>query len=264
MFAVEPSCRAGGRGPIVGRNYDWAVDDLRWCELHRYQSDAGMRRIGYTHHWAGCPDVLNEAGMYVALASLPPQPVRRPGVQWDVVVERISETCATVEEAVAVCGRARHLRSMSYLLADAAGNAAVVEATPDDVRVRRPAGGFIVATNVALGGEPANVAESESGYELAEPLAVRTVSPQGTERARRRLEAATRMIEDAAPEVSEETVRAILSDHSAPICTGDHAHPDGARWATIWSGLCTPADGACEIAPGLPCRHPYRRFSLAL
>ena len=76
------------------------------------------------------------------------------------------------------------------------------------------------------------------------------------------METAAQMLTDAAPSVSEEAVRCILADHSAPICTGDHARPDGAPWATIWSGLCAPAEGTFDIAPGLPCRHPYRRFRI--
>ncbi|MHC4789162.1 MAG: hypothetical protein ACYS8K_08190, partial [Planctomycetota bacterium] len=47
MFALSPACRAEGEGPIVGRNYDWAVSDLRWCELQRYRPADGFRRIGY-------------------------------------------------------------------------------------------------------------------------------------------------------------------------------------------------------------------------
>ena len=56
MFAVDAGNRAGRDGPIAGRNYDWAVSDLRWCELRRVLPADGPRRIGYTHHWAGCAD----------------------------------------------------------------------------------------------------------------------------------------------------------------------------------------------------------------
>ncbi len=144
---------AGGRGPVAARNYDWAVSDLCWCRLERHEPPEGPRRIGYTHHWAGCPDVLSERGLYVAIASLPAEPVRAAGVQWSILVDALSEGCATVAEAVSVCGRARHLRPMSYLLADAEGEVAVVEATPGAVRVRRPEGGVVLAANGPLGGD---------------------------------------------------------------------------------------------------------------
>jgi len=263
MFAVESPYHLAGNGPLVGRNYDWAVGDLRWCELQRYETDAGMRRIGYTHHWAGCPDVLNEAGLYVAIASLPPEPVTLPGVQWSILVDAISETCATVAQAVAVCSRVRHLRPMSYLLADAAGGVAVVEATPTEVRLRGAAGGLVVAANAAQGGKPvAGQEATHTGYALPTPVGGERVRHADSEPSRRRTARAAEMLRACMPNITEATVRDVLRDHHAPICTGDHDDPDGAPWGTIWSGVCRPADGAFAIAPGLPCRHDYREYRL--
>jgi len=261
MFAVAEPHRDAGRGPIVGRNYDWAVADLRWCELQRCLPADGLRRIGYTHNWAGCADVLNEAGLYVAIASLPPEPVLAPGVQWSILVETISETCAGVDEAVCACARVRHLRPMSYLLADARGEVAVVEATPREVRVRWPEGGIVVAANVPQGGEV--VAQSPPGEGQGVLAAAAEYSPDSVARAERRVEVASGMLREAAPAVSEETVRRVLTDHTAPVCTGDHGQPDGGTWATIWSGVCMPAEGDFCIAPGLPCRFDYRCFRIA-
>jgi len=264
MFAVEAAQRACGDGPVVGRNYDWATADLRWCELHRYAPPGGPRRLGYTHHWAGCADVLSESGLYVAIASLPPVGVWAPGLQWNVIVDMLTETCATVEEAARLCGRVRHLRPMSYLLADARGAAAVVEATPSQVRCR--AGhGLVVAANAPQGGELLKDWTGEPTDEaLPKPLRPNppNYSDDAVARARRRIRRAEQMLRAAAPGVTMRHVEEVLADHEAPICTGDHSRPDGGRWATIWSGICEPARGAFAIAPGLPCRHPYQRFTL--
>jgi hypothetical protein len=260
MFAVRAECRDGGRGPIVGRNYDWAVQDLRWCELHRYEPGEGLRRIGYTHHWAGCCDLLNEAGLYLAIASLPAEPVRQPGVEWTILTDAIIGGCSTTAQVVRLCAGVRHLRTMSYLLADAAGDVAVVEAGPGGVIVRRAEEGVVAATNVARGGE--TLSRPERGGSAPVVWEPRRPPPHGLQRAERRYEHAVRLLAREAPSVSEEAVRRILSDHEAPICTGDHAEPDGARWATIWSGVCEPAAGRFLIAPGLPCRHDYRAFGL--
>lgn len=266
MFAVEPACCKDGRGPIAGRNYDWAVSDLQWCELHRYNSTQGQRRIGYTHHWAGCPDVLNEAGLYVAIASLPEEPVCEPGVQWNILVEMISECCRTVEQAVEVCAGAAHLRPMTYLLTDAGGHVAIVEATLTEVRVRRPLDGFVVAANTIQGGEPVRHREAERhGAVLPEPIVPGATKRRSrdTRRSQRRIERSCCLLRQGLPAVSMEAVRRILCDHEAPICTGDHREPDGAPWGTIWSGICRPADGQFAIAPGLPCRHDYQAFTFA-
>ena len=262
MFGIEPARRQGGRGPVAARNYDWAVSDLCWCRLERHEPPEGPRRIGYTHHWAGCPDVLSERGLYVAIASLPAEPVRAAGVQWSILVDALSEGCATVAEAVSVCGRARHLRPMSYLLADAEGEVAVVEATPGAVRVRRPEGGVVLAANGPLGGD---LLAEHGAADYEPPLG----PPEDAHARRRVVERSARRIgrarellcgDDAA--ITDGTVRRVLADHEAPICTGDHAAPDGGRWGTIWSGLCKPAEGEFAIAPGRPCVCPYRAFSL--
>ncbi len=266
MFAVAPACRSGGRGPIVGRNYDWATADLHWCELQRFDTDGAPRRIGYTHHWAGCADVLSAAGLYVAVASLPPVAVEAPGVQWNIIVDMLSETCATVDEAVRACSRVRHLRPMSYLLADSAGAVAVVEATPRQARRRGPEDGVVVAANAPQGGLVArDWSQQEPTTTLGEPILPEPPNyrTDALQRAHRRIQRALELLHRAAPRLTLQDVRAVLSDHEAPICTGDHSEPDGGRWATIWSGICEPAAGSFSIVPGLPCRHPYQAFSIA-
>ena len=263
MFGIAPELREGGHGPLAGRNYDWAVADLRWCRLERCEVHGGPRRIGYTHHWAGCPDALNEHGLYVAIASLPAEPVRSAGVQWSILVDALAEGCATVEEAVAVCARARHLRPMSYLLADAGGGAAIVEATPSAVRVRRPEQGIVLAANAPLGGELlAKHAAADYDPPLGPPEDAR--SPEHwamvAERSARRVARARQMLLAA---VTRDAVRGVLSEHEAPICTGDHGAQEGGRWGTIWSGMSEPAEGEFLIAPGQPCRYDYQPFRIA-
>ncbi len=257
MLGIGPS----RGGPLAARNYDWAVSDLRWCRLERYSPTDAPCRIGYTHHWAGCPDVLSERGLYVAIASLPAEPVRAAGVQWSILMDAVTEGCATVDEAVAACARVRHLRPMSYLLADAAGGVAVVEATPGVVRVRRPEGGVVVAANAPLGGELlAEHRSVEYDPPLGPPVDAR-VREHVVERSQRRIARVQAMLGSADATITEETVAAVLRDHEAPICTGDHAAPDGGRWGTIWSGISKPAEGVFAIAPGRPCASEYVRFS---
>ena len=272
MLAVTPAAGARAEGPVVGRNYDWATGDLRWCRLERCAAGPrGRRRVGYSHHWAGCADLLNDAGLYVAIASLPPAQARAPGVQWNIVTEMISETCATVAEAAEACAGVRHLRSMSYLLADAAGAAGVVEATPDEVRLREATaeGGcaFVVAANAPQGGRVLRNWNDEP--KSAEGLAEAPPHYRGgaVGRAERRIRQAQTLLKEllarnAGRRPSVEQIQRILSDHKAPICVGDHADADGAPWGTIWSGICEPARGELLIAPGLPCRHAYQTFRI--
>jgi len=260
MFGIQEGCRDEGSGPVVGRNYDWAVEDLRWCELHRYWLPGGMDRIAYTHHWAGNPDVMNEAGLYVAIASLPPEPITAPGVQWSILVEMLSETCETVEEAVRACGEVRHMRPMNYLLADAHGGVAVVTAGCEQVHVTRPEDGIIAAVNAGLPGRLITQ-YAPGSYDISTP-ALSGDRQESADRSRRRVARARELLSRARRGISLSHVQDVLTDHEAPICIGDHAHPDGGVWATIWSGICMPAEGDFRIAPGLPCRYSYRRFTL--
>jgi hypothetical protein len=245
-------------GVLVGRNYDWLASDWRWCEFQTCLPGEGLRRIGYTHHWAGCPDALNEEGLYLAIASLPAAPVTRPGVQWSVLTEMISATCASVEAAVEACCSVNHLRPMSYLFADASGDAAVVEATPRAATVRHTDGALLLVTNVAQGGE---VRTAWPDASLAAVGPVRDQAPAGSAtRARRRLARARDMLEPTLPAATTDDVMRMLRDHEAPICVGDHGNATG--WATIWSGICRPAERDFRIAPGRPCDTDYQAFSL--
>lgn len=263
MFAVDES-RAAGTGPLVGRNYDWEVADLRWCELHRYSNPNGRNRIGYTHHWAGCADILNDAGLYAAIASLPPVPVRAPGMQWNIALDMISERCSSVEEAARMLCDVRHLRPMSYLLADASGTAAVIECTPQEARLRGPEGGIVIAANASQGGEiVADWRGEEPEVTLPEAAgkAPEDFGSRAEQKSQRRIERTAELLAGA-EQVDAGLVRRILRDHQAPICRGNHENPAGAPSGTIWSGICRPAGGQFSIAPSLPCRNRYQQFHI--
>ena len=258
MVALPSDSTPPGTGAVVGHNYDWATADRKWCELHRYRNPDGRRRLAYTHHWAGEADVLNDAGLFVCISALPPAPVRAPGMQWNLAVDMVSECCETVEEAVEKLASVRHLRPMSYMLADAGGDAAIVEALPGEVRCRRADDAPIAAANVRRGGEllkdwtgplPPGSLDSQlsPGADLHDP--------ESEEWSVRRVERVLELPDDGTADLS--AVESALSDHESPVCR--HRNP---RWGTIWSAVCLPHVRTLHIAAGAPCRTPYRRFAL--
>jgi hypothetical protein len=211
--------------------------------------------------------MLSEQGLYVAIASLPPEDIRAPGMQWSIVVEMLAAGCSNLEQAAEACAGVRHLRPMSYLIADADGAVGIVEATPTEVRLRRPDAGFVTAANIAQGGETLRRwGDRRMPGSLKETVRPRPSNYRGDalQRARRRIERAEEMLHGEAPQLCFDAVRRVLQDHEAPICTGDHSRPDGDPWGTIWSGLCRPKSGEFYIAPGLPCRHAYRQFKMKI
>jgi hypothetical protein len=236
-FAVLPSATLD-RETLVGRNYDWAYSDLPYCESRVVAVDGALKFVSYTHHWIGHPDCLNEAGLFVAISSLPAIETREPGVQWNILVDAVASTCRTVSEAVALLSRVNHLRSITYLVADPY-DAAAVEAGPQGVHVRKPTDGIVIATNHV-------VRESDSSDRSLHSSA--------------RYERADDRLNAKVPGVTESDVTSVLRD---PVCTIrdgkrflhplDHVPLAAAEnWGTLWSTICRPARGEIKVAEGHP------------
>ncbi|MBI4530393.1 MAG: hypothetical protein HY709_02625 [Candidatus Latescibacteria bacterium] len=235
--------------PLVGRNYDWAYADRRWCEARWIRPQTGFETISYTHHWAGSPDALNEHGLFVVMNSLPKVEAKHPGLQWNAVIKAMMETCRNVGEARQFIVEVPHLRSMTYLIADAAGEAIVAEATPEGVKIREPVEGYIIATNHRVGGSD-DRPTSQHRYRRVEELLNKRYGS-----------------------IDEKGMECILQDHTGNICSGSHKIADqsgelmGWRaadqsselmgWGTIWSLIAYPSERRLRIAPGHPCKTPY-------
>lgn len=242
MFAVLPSNTRDG-SMLVGRNYDWIYSDRTWCEVRRIQPEGAYPTVSYTHHWAGSPDVLNGSGLCVTMASLPARKPTRPGLQWNLVIEIMLDTCRDIREATDFIVRVPHLRSMSYLLADASGDASAVEATPEHVHIRRPDRGYMIVTNHEV-----------SGRDRARASA-RSVARYGC---------VERMLESRLGRLDDEFAKKILRNHECHVCSGVHRgcgteSAQDAEWGTIWSLICRPQALDLRIAPGHPCEVPYER-----
>jgi len=231
---IGPERSAEGQ-PIIGRNYHWLLADRVWCELRRVEITGELPHLGYTHHWGGLPDVLNAAGLYVAIFSVPQAPLRRPGLQWHIVVDRLANRSSTVTEAAAFLSSVPHLRSFTYLVADARGGAVAAEATPTGVSIRPAQDGILVVTNHHAAGEA-----------------------PAMERARSRaLYAAVRQRLKGRSPWDWEGVRALMADHELGVCVGDHEGDSGA-WGTLFAAMVRPATREFSVCPGFPCREQFQ------
>jgi hypothetical protein len=201
--------------------------------------ELGFETLACTHHWVGGPDAMNDVGLFVAISSMgKPEPVSRPGLQWHLIVDIVTYTCATVAEALDVITAVPHLRPLSYLVADAEGAAAVVEATASERRVREPRDDRLIMTNHPAGGRLDHEVECRRYQRVVELLA-QSSGPLDIGHAKR-----------------------MLADHQAPICRGDHARTEEQRAEagedeTLWSIIAVPQIAAFMVAPGLPCRTPH-------
>jgi len=225
--------------PLAGRNYHWPLADRAWCELRQVEVTGQLAHVGYTHHWGGLPDVLNAAGVYVAIFSVPQLPVRRPGLQWHIIIDHLANHCTSVTEAAEFLALVPHLRSFTYLVADATGKAMGVEATPAGVAIRSSEDGILVVTNHHVAGV-APAAERRRSQELYAAL-------------RRRLE--EKRLWDW------EGVRGLMADHDMAVCVGDHEGQSRA-WGTLYAAVVRPAAREFAVCPGFPCRDPFETVTV--
>lgn len=238
--AVGPR-RSATDEPLVGRNYHWPLADRVWCELRLIGITGELPHLGYTHHWGGLPDMLNSAGLYVAIFSVPQLPVRRAGLPWHVIIDYLGSRCRTVDGGREFLASVPHLRSFSYLLADASGDALVAEATPSAVVARAPEKDLLVATNHHVRGE-APARRRERSRALYQAL-------------RLRLEERERW--------DWEGLRGLVGDHEMGVCVGDHSGRSPA-WGTLYGALIRPAAREFAVAPGFPCQEPFARVTVPL
>lgn len=238
---------------LLGGNYDWFYSAREWREVRVIRPQGAYSHISVTHHWAGSPDALNEGGVALLLSVLPEREVKKPGLQWHLVIDILMESCSRLEEARELITSVPHLKSFNYLIADE-HQAIVAEATPDGVSIREPEGGFLVATNHLPGREFPE-------EELTEPDRLRQ------RRSLRRYIRVHQMVGERPRGVDSEAFKAILRDHEAPICRGDHPSVEerggfDGLFGTIWSLICQPGRREILLAEGHPCNSDYGRYSL--
>jgi len=238
---------------LLGGNYDWFYSAREWREVRVIRPQGAYSHLSVTHHWAGSPEALNERGVAVLLSVLPEREVKKPGLQWHLVIDILMETGSHLEEAREFITSVPHLQAFNYLIADE-HQAMVAEATPDGVLIREPEGGFLVATNHLPGREFPE-------EELTEQDRLRQ------RRSLTRYKRVHQIMAERPREVDLEVVKAILRDHEAPICRGDHPLVeerggfDGV-FGTIWSLICRPGRREILLAAGHPCNSEYERYSL--
>jgi predicted choloylglycine hydrolase len=252
-LAVTPPRTADGR-LLVGLNYDWYYHSQEWREIRETRPLGALPSLGVTHHWAGSPDGVNEAGLGVFLSVLPDEKRRGPGLTWHVVTDILLDTCHDVAEASQFLTSVPHLTAFNYLITDASGQAVVAEALPGGVTLRGPEDGFVLATNHVPGREVPEQELSEAGRRRLKRSLERYA------KAREVLTSLGRPVDDA-------VIENLLADHEAPICRGNHDPVEGDDsfdnvFGTIWSLISRPEDRTLRVAWGHPCRSEYRAYAL--
>ncbi len=150
-FKVEGSCSEfaalNGSDIVFGRNYD-SYRYKEYRESYVTRPKDAYSSLGQSDIFIGREDGVNENGLAVAISFVAPAKVE-PGVNFALAARCVLDKCASVDEAVKKLSATSFATANNYLLADRDGKMAVVEASPERVRVRGPEPDtqYILATN---------------------------------------------------------------------------------------------------------------------
>jgi predicted choloylglycine hydrolase len=244
LVAISGQHTTSGK-PIFGRNHDWFPAVLHTSVLCETHPDGALAGLGVNDALVGRMDGINAAGLAIGIASV--QGGRdHPGIMFHIAARIVLDRCRSTVEAVEFLQTIRHARSINFLVADASGGLAAVEAAPGRVCVIRPDNGFLAA---------ANQFQSD---EMAGCETVRRRPPNSY----RRLCALREWFAAQRAPISAAMVQGILS---APYPNGVCARPmsRGQRsLGTVWSWTAELGSGQMAFAEGSPAEVPYRVFGL--
>ncbi len=131
----QRGCSAVLGGGVYGRNYDFTPRRYD-CVLIAIQSPATHASIGFAERYTGRLDGMNDQGLCIGLHYVN-DAGWRPGLASPLIVRIILDQCATAADAADLLCHLPHGLAFNYSIMDRHGEAAVVEASPDRVVVRR-------------------------------------------------------------------------------------------------------------------------------
>lgn len=239
--AVSGGHTADGR-TLFGRNYDFFASFGAFAAAYTTRPAGALASFGCSDVFLGREDGVNEAGLAVAMAYVG-QREERPGIMFHLAARAVLDRCQNTGEAVSFLREVPHLRNTSFLLADAEGHLAVVEAGPDGTDVSRPEG-FAAITNHFRSGGTA-------------PRENASKRPADSERRLDRVERWFERKSNGRP-VAEGDVRALLADSEGGVCA---RYPEAADAedpiVTLWSWTARLGTGAYALAEGSPDETSY-------
>ncbi|MBN1201071.1 MAG: hypothetical protein JXJ20_04370 [Anaerolineae bacterium] len=244
VVAVAGQHTADGK-TLVGRNHDWypsLLGYVAFCETH---PQGAVASLGCNNMLVGRPDGINAAGVAVAITAV--EGGRDyPGIMFTLAARAVLDRCHSTEEAVTLLQGIRHARAINFLVADAGGDIAVIEAAPRCVHVMRPKNGFAAVTNQFQSDEMAR-------YEY-----VRRRPPNSY----RRLCILREWFAARQAPVTEQAVQAVLrAPYPRGLCVKPTAGRKGIR--TVWSWSAELGTGSLDFAGGSPADVPYRTYALS-
>ena len=257
-FAVAPG--PGQPGPtLLGQNWDWLPHSAETVVVLEARQDDGPDFVTVVEAGLLAKTGMNAAGLaLVTNALVTADDLGEPGLPYHVMLRAIMD-CENVSDAIASLQAGFRSSSANYLLAHRDGVAIDVEASPGDFSRLY----FLYPDGSSPGG---NGILLHTNHFLADRFARTDVSIWAMPDSPVRLQRLRAGVQ-AAPELSLDTFRALLSDH-ANYPSGVCCHPDPKMAAadqgmTVTSVLMDLSAGRMWISDGNPCAAPYRELDSA-
>jgi predicted choloylglycine hydrolase len=223
---------------VFGRNYDFYYSFKKFTESYLTCPKEGYWSVGHSDVFVGREDGVNEKGLAIAMTGVSERSIK-PGVNFILAVRCVLDKCASVEESIKTLSKTRFSTTNNYLVADKEGRMAVVEASPDRVRVRKPekSNHFIVCTNHFLHPE---MLKMENRKERCWDSVPRYTTIYNA-------------LKQKDGKIDANTAQKILSNHEGHVCS----HQRKIKLGTIWSISATLRKLQILRAEGHPCRAKY-------
>jgi len=242
-FKVKPMCSVfasfNGSDVVFGRNYDFYYSFKKYTGSYLTCPKGGYSSVGHSDIFVGRDDGVNEKGLAVAMTGVS-EKIIKPGVTFILAVRYALDKCASVKESVKILSDVHFSTTNNYLLADKDGNIAVVEASPERVRVRRPKDGnsFIVCTNHFLHPEMLEMENQAQRCWDSIPRYTAIYNTLGQQNGK----------------IDVKTAQQILSNHTGYVCS----HQKNIKLGTLWSIIATLKKHQILRAEGHPCKSKYK------
>jgi predicted choloylglycine hydrolase len=243
IAAVAGSQTADGK-TLFGRNHDWYQASGQHATFLETRPEGSIPSLGCNDGTIGRFDGINVAGVAIGITAV--EGGRdHPGVMFPLAVRIVLDRCRTTAEAVDLLQRLRHARSINFLVADASGDIAALEAVPGRVTVIRPEKGFIAVTNQ---------------FQSDEMARFEKVSRRPANSYRRLCNLREWFAARQGP-LTRADLEAVLS---TPYPRGVCNVPRTRRGVgTIWSWTASLGDGVIHFADGEPDLIPYRALDFS-
>jgi predicted choloylglycine hydrolase len=249
-MVVLPSASKDGH-LYVGRSYEWSHEDED-LNLSTARVAGRAAHVGFSTNLFGRVDGLNEHGLCVTMSSgaipnVPPvKALAEPGgCRFWAAIRTVLDRCRTVDEALEVVQELPLSSTVILILADRSGQAALVEIFDSHRAVKRVGPGA-----------PEGVLFATNHYTLPAML---TYDITRMRQSVARYRAIQSRLQAAAPHITPETIRGILTD---PVPQGIYCPCYSDYLGTLWSQIFDVTAGTVEVCFGAPAYNRWHTFNL--